>query len=229
MMTHLNNPGLPDNKQNGATKQKRAMGKPVALLILSSLLAVAGQASAAGGAGGPAPYRVSSDCMICHGMTGHNTLYPIVPRLAGQHKGYLELQLKQFKDRSRGDQNGEIYMWPVAQSLTAAEMKELASYFAAQKPVMQSSGIKHAGIKEGKVIFNQGVAAAQIPACMECHGSDGQGAGAFPRLAGQRYGYIVQQLTYFHNGTRVNSLMNQIAKNITVAQMKDVAAYLSSL
>ena len=32
----------------------------------------------------------------------------------------------------------------------------LASYFAAQKPVMQSSGIKHAGIKEGKVIFNQG-------------------------------------------------------------------------
>ncbi|WP_231951220.1 c-type cytochrome [Acidithiobacillus ferrivorans] len=211
------------------TKQKRTVNKSAALLISGALLAVAGQASAAGGTGVPVPYRISSDCMVCHGMTGNNTIYPIVPKLAGQHKGYLELQLKQFKDRTRADQNGQIYMWPVAQSLDAAKIKELASYFASQKPAMQSSGVKHAGIKEGKVIFNQGITNEQIPACMECHGSDGQGAGAFPRLAGQRYGYMVQQLTYFHNGTRVNSLMNQIVKNITVAQMKDVAAYLSSL
>ena len=229
MTTHVNNPRFSNKGHNGMTKQKRTVNKSAALLISGALLAVAGQASAAGGAGGPAPYRISSDCMVCHGMTGNNTIYPIVPKLAGQHKGYLELQLKQFKDRSRADQNGQIYMWPVAQSLDAADIKELASYFASQKPPMHSSGIKHAGMKEGKAIFNQGVTNEQIPACMECHGSDGQGAGAFPRLAGQRYGYIVQQLTYFHNGTRVNSLMNQIAKNITVAQMKDVAAYLSSL
>lgn len=229
MTTHVNNPRFSNKEHNGMSKQKRTVNKSAALLIFGTLLAVAGQASAAGGTGAPAPYRVSSDCMICHGMTGNNTIYPIAPKLAGQHKGYLELQLKQFKDRTRADQNGQIYMWPVAQSLNAAKIKELASYFASQKPAMQSSGVKHAGIKEGKVIFNQGVTNEQIPACMECHGSDGQGAGAFPRLAGQRYGYMVQQLTYFHNGTRVNSLMNQIAKNITVAQMKDVAAYLSSL
>ncbi|AEM47995.1 cytochrome c class I [Acidithiobacillus ferrivorans SS3] len=229
MTTHVNNPRFSNKEHNGMSKQKRTVNKSAALLISGALLAVAGQASAAGGTGAPAPYRISSDCMICHGMTGNNTIYPIVPKLAGQHKGYLETQLKAFKDRSRADQNGEIYMWPVAQSLDAANIKELASYFASQKPPMQSSGVKHAGIKEGKVIFNQGVTNEQIPACMECHGSDGQGAGPFPRLAGQRYGYIVQQLTYFHNGTRVNTLMNQIVKNITVAQMKDVAAYLSSL
>lgn len=229
MTTHVNNPRFSNKEHNGMTKQKRTVNKSAALLISGALLAVAGQASAAGGTGGPVPYRISSDCMVCHGMTGNNTIYPIVPKLAGQHKGYLELQLKQFKDRTRADQNGQIYMWPVAQSLDAANIKELASYFASQKPPMQSSGVKHAGIKEGKVIFNQGITNEQIPACMECHGSDGQGAGAFPRLAGQRYGYMVQQLTYFHNGTRVNSLMNQIVKNITVAQMKDVAAYLSSL
>ncbi len=229
MTTHVNNPRFSNKEHNGMSKQKRTVNKSAALLISGALLAVAGQASAAGGTGAPAPYRISSDCMICHGMTGNNTIYPIVPKLAGQHKGYLETQLKAFKDRSRADQNGEIYMWPVAQSLDAAKIKELASYFASQKPPMQSSGVKHAGIKAGKVIFNQGVTNEQIPACMECHGSDGQGAGPFPRLAGQRYGYIVQQLTYFHNGTRVNTLMNQIVKNITVAQMKDVAAYLSSL
>ncbi|MHB1266761.1 MAG: c-type cytochrome [Acidithiobacillus ferriphilus] len=229
MTTYLNNPRISNKGHNGMSKQKRTVNKSAALLLFGALLAVAGQASAAGATGAPAPYRVSSDCMICHGMTGNNTIYPIAPKLAGQHKGYLELQLKKFKDRTRADQNGQIYMWPVAQSLDAAKIKELASYFASQKPAMQSSGVKHAGIKEGKAIFNQGITNEQIPACMECHGSDAQGAGAFPRLAGQRYGYMVQQLTYFHNGTRVNSLMNQIVKNITVAQMKDVAAYLSSL
>jgi cytochrome c553 len=230
MTTYLSQDRFCNEENNDMTQQHRKTYKSGTLLpLFGALLLVAGQASAAVSGGGPAPYRVSSDCMVCHGMTGRNTLYPIVPRLAGQHKSYLELQLKQFKDRSRADQNGEIYMWPVAQSLDSAKITALAGYFAAQKPPMQSSGIKHAGMKAGKAIFNQGITNEQIPACMECHGADGQGAGAFPRLAGQRYGYIVQQLTYFHNGTRVNSLMNQIAKNITVAQMKDVAAYLSSL
>ena len=229
MTTYLSQDRFCNEENNDMTKQNRKTHKSRTRFLLSALLVVAGQASAAGNAGGPAPYRVSSSCMVCHGMTGHNTGYPIIPRLAGQHKGYLETQLKAFKDRSRADHNGQIYMWPMAQSLDSAEITAIADYFAAQKPPMQSSGIKHAGMKEGKAIFNQGITHEQIPACMECHGSDGQGAGSFPRLAGQRYGYMVQQLIYFHNGTRVNSLMNQIAKNITVAQMKDVAAYLSSL
>jgi cytochrome c553 len=209
---------------------KGTVNKSAAQFIFGSLLAVVGQASAAVvGAGGAVPYRISSNCMICHGMTGHNTIYPIVPKLAGQLKGYLEWQLKQFKDRHNADQNGVIYMWPVAQSLDAAKIKELASYFASQKPAMQSSGVEHSGTNEGKVIFTRGISQEQIPACMECHGSDAQGAGTFPRLAGQRYEYIVQQLKYFHSGTRASTKMNQVAKNITVAQMKDVAAYLSSL
>ena len=230
MTTYLSQDRLCNKENETMTYPHSKMYKSKAFLLFSAFLLVAGQASAAvGSADAPAPYRVSSDCMVCHGMTGRDTLYPIVPRLAGQHKSYLEAQLKAYKDHSRADQNGEIYMWPVAQALDSAKITALADYFNAQKPPMQSSGIKHAGVKEGKAIFNQGVTDEQIPACMECHGSAGQGAGPFPRLAGQRYGYIIQQLTYFHNGTRVNTLMNQIAKNITVAQMKDVAAYLSSL
>lgn len=211
------------------TDQIHRVGKIGSFLAVSALLAVAGPANAGEKSVGSYPYRITSDCMICHGMTGHDTIYPIVPRLAGQHKSYLESQLKAYKDRSRADQNGEIYMWPVAQSLGAAKIKALASYFASQKPPMKSSGIKHAGMARGKIIFTQGISHEQIPACMVCHGAAGQGAGPFPRLAGQRYGYMVQQLKYFHNGTRVNKIMNQIVKNITVAQIKEVAAYLSSL
>ena len=230
MTTYLSQDWLRNKENDTMTHQHSKLYKSKTHFLFGVLLLVAGQASAAvGSTGASAPYRISSDCMVCHWMTGRDTLYPIVPRLAGQHKSYMETQLKAYKDHSRADQNGEIYMWPVAQALDSAKITALADYFNAQKPPMQSSGIQHAGAKEGKIIFNQGVTNEQIPACMECHGSDGQGAGPFPRLAGQRYGYIVQQLTYFHNGTRVNTLMNQIAKNITVAQMKEVAAYLSSL
>ena len=178
---------------------------------------------------GPIPYRVSSDCMVCHGMRGSATDYGVIPRLAGQHKSYLVMQLNQFKKHTRADQNGQIYMWPVAQGLTTRQINEVASYFAAQRPRFGSSGVSHKGVAAGKAIFTNGVTSEQIPACAECHGANAQGAGTFPDIAGQRYEYIVQQLRYFHNGTRTNELMNQIAKNITPAQEKEVAAYLSSL
>lgn len=194
-------------------------------LAISALLTITGQVSAGTVT---TPRLVSNDCMVCHGMTGHNTIYPIVPRLAGQQKSYLKAQLTAYQDRARADQNGQIFMWPVADALDKAKILELAAYFAAQKPPMQSSGVKHAGIAQGKLIFNQGINAEQVVACSACHGADAQGAGTFPRLAGQRYQYMVQQLTYFHNGTRVNMLMNSIAKNITKVQIKEVAAYLSS-
>ena len=193
------------------------------------LLAVAGVAGAAKAGAVPTPYRVSDNCAICHGMRGASTDYNVIPRLAGQHKAYLVMQLKQFRNGHRADQNGNIYMAPVAQGLTDGQIDQLAGYFAAQRPRMQASGVSHAGAKAGKAIFMNGVTSEQIPACMECHGAQAQGASTFPDIAGQRYRYTVQQLKYFHNGTRKNTLMNQIAKNITLTQMKEVAAYLSSL
>ncbi len=198
-------------------------------LAVAALFALAGSAGAAKVVAGHVPFRVSSDCQICHGMRGASTDYGVIPKLAGQHEAYIVMQLQQFRDGKRADQNGNIYMAPVAQALTNGQIKEVASYFAAQRPRMQSGGTKYAGAAQGKAIFNNGITSEQIPACMECHGANAQGAGTFPDIAGQRYEYIVQQLKYFHNGTRSNQLMNQIAKNITVPQMKEVAAYLSSL
>lgn len=208
----------------GPAQSRRARGKGWVLAAGAALgLGLGGVAQAV-----PIPTFVKNDCMICHGLTGHHTLYPIVPRLAGQHEKYLVWQLQQFNNHHRADHLGQIYMWPVGQGLDAAQIQRAATYFAAQEP-MKPSGIEHPGVAEGKQIFLQGVAAEQVPACMACHGPGGLGAQTFPRLAGQRYGYIVQQLDYFHRGTRVNTLMNAVAKNLTPAQMEAVAAYLSSL
>ena len=212
--------------QKSQRSSMSAAWRPVAAAVL---LAAAGAAGAAKVVSGPTPYRVTDNCAICHGMHGASTDYNIIPRLAGQHKAYLVMQLKQFRDGHRADQNGNIYMAPVAQALTNGEIDQVASYFAKQRPRFQASGVHHAGAKAGKAIFMNGVTSEQIPACMECHGANAQGASTFPDIAGQRYRYIVQQLKYFHNGTRKNLLMNQIAKSITVPQMKEVAAYLSSL
>lgn len=175
------------------------------------------------------PHEVSRDCMICHGMRGGSTTYGIIPRLAGQHASYLIGELTRFKAHMRRDQNGRIYMWPVAQGLTKAGIARVAAYFARQKPGMEASGVKHQGIAKGRDIFTNGIASEQLPACAECHGANGKGVGIFPRIAGQRYAYIVQQLMYFHKGTRKNALMTAIVKPLTKPQMKEVAAYLSSL
>jgi len=207
----------------GVTGAVRALLRPLAA---AGLLAMA---STVGADTVKAPYWVSNDCMVCHGMRGGSTTYNVIPRLAGQHKSYIVGELTKFKAQTRRDQNGQLFMWPVAEGLTTAQINEVATYFSSQKPGMQASGVQHAGVAEGKAIFMNGVAATQIPACAECHGANAKGAGIFPQIAGQRYEYIVRQLIYFKNGTRKNQLMNQIVKPITRSQMKAVAAYLASL
>ncbi len=194
----------------------------VALAVLS-----VSAASAATKAPLPMPSIVEHSCMVCHGGMGENTIYPIVPRLAGQQVQYLEWQLKQFHKHTRADQNGQIYMWPVAQALTPADINTLAKYYSSQKP-MHSETPARPEAAAGEKIFMNGIG-ANVPACMACHGPTAGGIGTFPRLAGQRYHYIIQQLKYFHKGERVNPIMQPIAAALTVPEMHDLAAYLSSL
>ena len=174
------------------------------------------------------PQSVHQSCMICHGQTGENTIYPMVPRLSGQQVQYLAWQLKQFKAHTRADPDAQIYMWPVAQAMGQKEIQSVAKYYAAQTP-MHSTSSTRSGVSAGKQIFLQGIVAQGVPACMACHAVNATGRGIFPRLAGQRYGYIVQQLTYLHDGNRVNPIMQPVAKKLTNRQMQDVAAYLSGL
>jgi len=70
-----------------------------------------------------------------------------------------------------------------------------------------------------------------ITACVGCHGAQGEGnaQGGFPRLAGQGEAYLARQLTAYANGTRVNPIMQPIAKAMNAQQMRDAAAYYASL
>jgi cytochrome c553 len=69
-----------------------------------------------------------------------------------------------------------------------------------------------------------------VSACQSCHGVDGIAtvAGA-PNLAGQNARYLEAQLSAFRSKARTNDLMNAIAGQLGDAEIKQLAAYWSSL
>lgn len=66
--------------------------------------------------------------------------------------------------------------------------------------------------------------------CMGCHGSAGVSNNPlWPNLAGQSGAYIEAQLKNFRSGLRENSTMNAIAKDLTDADIENLAAYFAAL
>lgn len=63
-------------------------------------------------------------CTSCHGPNGHGTQQ--LPRLAGQHPAYLEVQLKEFGKRERSNDNA--IMHSVASKLTELETRAVSVY-----------------------------------------------------------------------------------------------------
>ena len=66
--------------------------------------------------------------------------------------------------------------------------------------------------------------------CANCHGTDGRavaGSGS-ARLAGQSSGFIIEQLQAFRSGSRPATVMHQLSKGYSDAQIRDLAAYFSA-
>lgn len=83
-------------------------------------------------------------------------------------------------------------------------------------------------IEAGKRIAQQG-SSSGAAACMSCHGAKGEGAGAFPPLAGQHPGYLKRQLDHLASGTRQNPIMAPMAQALSDTKRTQVAAYYASL
>lgn len=165
-------------------------------------------------------------CAACHAPDG-NSVVPDNPKLAGLDADYLERQLKHFKS---GDRKSPIMSGMVA-ALNAEDMRELAEYFASQtaKPGV---GFEASELAKGKLIFDEGLVAAAVPACSGCHGSDGVGDGKYPRLAGQHPSYVEKQLLAFKSGERANDLkgaMSAVAKRLSEADIRAAAHYVASM
>lgn len=169
-------------------------------------------------------------CSNCHGVTG-NSRSPTFPNLAGQQEAYIVAQLTGFRARSRRDPAGFEYMWGVSHKLTDNQIKELAIYFAAQTPERQSVEGKPERIEAGKAIFTSGVPDRAVPPCTVCHGSQGQGNAAFPRIAGQHVDYLVKQLTIFQRTDErpAGIVMKTVAHGLGEQNIAAVAEYLQAM
>ena len=64
--------------------------------------------------------------------------------------------------------------------------------------------------------------------CANCHGTDGRSAGVVPGLAGVDKGHIVAQMQDFKSGKRPSTIMQQLAKCFSDAQIEQIAAYFAA-
>jgi cytochrome c553 len=168
-------------------------------------------------------------CLTCHGPAAEAAALPpgplAIPRVSGQHVEYLAKQLREYK---AGKRKSDL-MVPMLAKISNGQLRELAAHLANQtpaRPAAQSSPL----VERGRALYEQGNPA--VPACVGCHLANGVGAPRYPRLAGQRQAYVVQQLLNFKQGARTNDrahVMRSIAANLSEDEMMAIAEYLASL
>jgi cytochrome c553 len=152
-------------------------------------------------------------CNTCHGDNGapKNAATPII---WGQQENYL---LKQLRDFHSGDRDNEVMMW-MATALTQPELGSAAAYFAKKNWPARSAGTTAASPP----------AAAAV--CQACHQPNLAGGPPAPRLAGQRYEYLVDAMRGYAEGQRTNNVdMVNIMKALSPAEREAMARYISGL
>ncbi|HTP61006.1 MAG TPA: c-type cytochrome [Burkholderiales bacterium] len=193
------------------------------------------------GAAAQAPAKPDADkgktiaaqvCAACHGADG-NSQIAANPKLAGQYPEYLHKQLVNFKPQgAKKAERDNVVMAGMAANLSAADINDLAAFYAGQK-------LKPAAAKDkdlaalGQKIYRGGNLATGVAACAGCHGPAGVGIPAqYPRIAGQFPEYVEAQLMAFRAGTRANDpngMMRAVAARMTDREIKAVSEYAAGL
>jgi cytochrome c553 len=171
-------------------------------------------------------------CKTCHGASGqgYRGAFPM-PRLAGQQPEYIASQLQAFIERRRTNN----VMFNVAHVLSPQMLAALAQHFQDLNPKPLGGAPKEL-VAAGKKLYEEGIAASDVPPCASCHGPQAKGDGVFPRLAGQLHDYIFRKLVNWskergQDPTKPDNsaIMEPITHGLTEQQIAAVAAYLSYL
>jgi cytochrome c553 len=132
----------------------------------------------------------------------------------GLQENYL---LKELHDFQHGERVNEVMHW-MSTALTPEELGSAAAYFA----------------KKGWPAKVSNATAASTPAavavCQVCHQQNLVGGVPAPRLAGQKYEYLIEAMRRFADGERTNNAdMANIMKAISAADREALARYISGL
>jgi cytochrome c553 len=103
-------------------------------------------------------------------------------------------------------------------------MRELTAWFSAQKNLPQKFQADPDKARLGK-------AKADETLCAMCHLGGFAGQNEIPRVAGQPFDYVVNQLRNFKAKTRTNDAgnMTSVASTLSEADIENLAHYIASL
>jgi cytochrome c553 len=153
----------------------------------------------------------AASCSGCHGEAGV-TKTPGMPSLVGFDPKYFVDAINDYKS---GKRKNEL-MKSMAAAISDANAKNVALYFALQKPAPAKTPAP------GDPVAGKAAAAN----CAGCHGENGvSGSPATPSLAGQDAEYVAAALRAYKDGTRDNETMKGLAAALDDAAIKNLAAY----
>jgi cytochrome c553 len=192
-----------DLAQHGAGQQCTVCHNPHAPKLAAAAV-VAGDAAAGG-------RKHAAICASCHGANGISP-NDTWPNLAGQNAAYLARILGAYKSGAQTD----VMMSPVAQSLSDADVQNLAVYYAGLS-CRASARAASAGAAAGKLLAKN---------CEACHGETGIGVNpAWPHIAGQKSTYLANMLKAFRAGLRKDPMMAGVVRGLSDADIANLAAY----
>jgi cytochrome c553 len=183
-------------------------------------------------------------CVGCHGADGNSMALPPPaepwPKLAGQVPEYIGKQLRDFKSGRRNN----AQMSPMAQSVSEADIPDIAAYFARQKVKPGEAGASESMVAGEKIFFKGKGRPDVVAACVGCHGLAGAGNKNWdqlmaisptilaPAIGGQHASYLVKQLKDYKDGKRTNDaaqVMRNITARMSYQEIEAVAVYVASL
>lgn len=186
--------------------------------------------------------EVYGPCAACHGDLGQGGKKGEYPRIAGQRAGYLEQQLRLFRDRKRINfpmfpttehrdfpdkdlLDVVAYVASIKLSTKVPEFKDtddaLARLLAMEKVMIIPRA--EGDVEKGKVHYHEH--------CQNCHAKDGMGRSDFPMLVGQYTNYLQRQVDLYLKGDRPHDEEGTVGvlNGLKAQDIQDVLAYLTSI
>lgn len=176
-------------------------------------------------------------CATCHGDNAMGNDAMGSPRLANVGYVYIVKQLTNFAEDKRQDLTMQ-QMNGIAKGLTVQDRRDLAAYEDSLpgKPdpsdlnALKADGTAIGEAYKGQILVRYGTE-GKAAACQSCHGFNGRGSDpVYPKIAQQKYVYIVNQLTHWRDGSRANDPLGQmqkIARTLSDEDIHNAATFLS--
>jgi cytochrome c553 len=163
-------------------------------------------------------------CAQCHGADGEGIAEAWTPAIAGQHARVLAKQLVAYRHSVRWDPRME----KVASRHVLGSPQQIAdvvAYIGQLNPPVRTSVGSGEWVHRGEHLYGA--------LCRTCHGAEGEGSAArfVPRLAGQRYDYLLRQLHDVVDGRRPSmaSIHVRALRRLDAQELDGLADYMSRL